>query len=74
MAGRLTARMEVAESKCVKRAVVLLKGRPEIWPGTEGMEAFARALGATLFQICANREDALEVVATFGDSGTNWPL
>jgi hypothetical protein len=50
-------------------AVVLLNGRPEIWPARQGIETLAKSIGAILVRFCSTREEALAAVISFAECG-----
>jgi hypothetical protein len=58
-----------AKVGCRQSAVVLLNGRPEIWPATQGIEILAKSIGATLVRFCATREEALAALIPLAESG-----
>jgi hypothetical protein len=50
-------------------AVVLLNGRPEIWPARQGIEILAKSIGAILVRFCSTKEEALAAVIPFAERG-----
>jgi hypothetical protein len=66
----MTKTIGTTQGRAGSSAVVLLQGRPEIWPAKPGLEAFVQSVGATLVEVCASRNEALSTVISFAERGT----